>query len=32
MTTVQFLYLLIIERDLQPTGWCSFMEKDYLRI
>ncbi|HEI3339934.1 TPA: diguanylate cyclase, partial [Escherichia coli] len=26
MTTVQFLYLLIIERDLQPTGWCSFME------
>ncbi|ENP6787189.1 MASE4 domain-containing protein, partial [Shigella flexneri] len=32
MTTVQFLYLLIIERDLQPTDWCSFMEKDYLRI
>ncbi|EFI4414208.1 diguanylate cyclase, partial [Escherichia coli] len=28
MTTVQFLYLLIIERDLQPTDWCSFMEKD----
>ncbi|RLZ45661.1 diguanylate cyclase, partial [Escherichia coli] len=28
MTTVQFLYLLIIKRDLQPTGWCSFMEKD----
>ncbi|EFO0521830.1 diguanylate cyclase, partial [Escherichia coli] len=26
MTTVQFLYLLIIERDLQPTDWCSFME------
>ncbi|EKK5439169.1 diguanylate cyclase, partial [Escherichia coli] len=26
MTTVQFLYLLIIKRDLQPTGWCSFME------
>ncbi|ELH6599199.1 diguanylate cyclase, partial [Escherichia coli] len=25
MTTVQFLYLLIIERDLQPTDWCSFM-------
>ncbi|EEW8751388.1 diguanylate cyclase, partial [Escherichia coli] len=24
MTTVQFLYLLIIERDLQPTDWCSF--------
>ncbi|MEL8354675.1 GGDEF domain-containing protein, partial [Escherichia coli] len=19
-------------RDLQPTGWCSFMEKDYLGI
>lgn len=32
MTTVQFLYLLIIKRDLQPTGWCSFMEKDYLGI
>ncbi|MEL8218830.1 hypothetical protein J4U42_24760, partial [Escherichia coli] len=26
-----FLYLLIIERDLQPTDWCSFMEKYYLR-
>ncbi|EIH2300231.1 diguanylate cyclase, partial [Escherichia coli] len=25
MTTVQFLYLLIIERDLKPTDWCSFM-------
>ncbi|HID6706396.1 TPA: MASE4 domain-containing protein, partial [Escherichia coli] len=27
MTTVQFLYLLMTERDLQPTDWCSFMEK-----
>lgn len=32
MTTVQFLYLLVTERDLQPTDWCSFMEKDYLGI
>ncbi|HAJ0335677.1 TPA: diguanylate cyclase, partial [Escherichia coli] len=32
MTTVQFLYLLMTERDLQPTDWCSFMEKDYLGI
>ncbi|MDZ6808091.1 diguanylate cyclase, partial [Escherichia coli] len=24
MTTVQFLYLLMTERDLQPTEWCSF--------
>ncbi|MHA6383043.1 MASE4 domain-containing protein, partial [Escherichia coli] len=24
MTTVQFLYLLMTERDLQPTDWCSF--------
>ncbi|ECJ2556357.1 GGDEF domain-containing protein [Salmonella enterica] len=32
LTTVRFLYLLMIERDLQPTGWCGFMEKDYLGI
>jgi hypothetical protein len=32
LTTVQFLYLLMTERDLQPTDWCSFMEKDYLGI